>query len=241
MWTGSQNKLLALFAGITVISSGALWLILSSAPEPHAPQRREAMITPGTVSALFLLILAFYPEHLIGRLSTHLVTVLIGDLLLFVPVSVLLRFLLPDLQASGVGRTPTRVGSMLVWTGGILAALLIGVWLFLSEMTEGGGPMPPPRLRLIVASVYIGLTLAGMLIAVAFLRRPLGWTRGRLCLPTADSCPSGFSGLSDERYLSNWLPAILLSSIYQPEDWARSTESRPVILRLSIAAMPRED
>lgn len=178
MWIGSQNKLLALFTGMTVISSGALWLILSSTPEPRPPQRREEMIAPAIVSALFLLILAFYPEHLIGRLFTHLVTVLIGDLLLFAPVSILLRFLLPDQQNSGWRHASTRVGSMLVWTGGVLAALLIGVWLFLSEMSEDGGPMPPPRLRLIVASVYIGLTLAGMIIAVAFLRRPLGLGQG---------------------------------------------------------------
>lgn len=182
MWIGadSQNKLLALFAGMMVVSGGTLWLVRSTAPEIAVARRRNAKISSWVVASISLLILAFYPEHLIQRLSTHLVTVLIGDLLLFAPVSVLLRSLLPDPETSEEGHAPTRLGSVLVWTGGVLAALLIGIWLFLAEMTEGGGPMPPLRLRLLVASVYIGLTVGGMLVAVAFLRRPLGLGQSKI-------------------------------------------------------------
>ncbi len=59
-----------------------------------------------------------------------------------------------------------------------MAGLLIGAWLFIAEMTEGGGPMSALRFRVFVASVYIGLTIAGLLIAVAFLKRPLGLGQG---------------------------------------------------------------
>lgn len=180
MWIGSssRNELLALLGGMTVISGGALRSVLGFAPTRIDSQRRATMISSGIVAALFVLCLAVYPERLINRLSTHLVTVLIGDLLLFVPVSVLLRFLIPDAEASAGGQTKARRHSLYVWAGVTMAGLLIGVWLFVAEMTEGGSPMPALRFRVFVASVYIGLTIAGLLIAVAFLKRPLGLGQG---------------------------------------------------------------
>ncbi len=180
MWIGgsSRNELLALFGGMTVISGGALRLILGFAPKRIDSQRRATMISSGIVTALFVLGLAVYPERLINHLSTHLVTVLIGDLLLFVPVSVFLRFLIPDAEASPGGQAKARRHSLYFWSGVIMAGLLIGAWLFIAEMTEGGGPMSALRFRVFVASVYIGLTIAGLLIAVAFLKRPLGLGQG---------------------------------------------------------------
>ena len=176
MWMGgmSQNKLVAVFIGMMAISASALYLIRSSAPKAIAPHRRGPAITSAIVMVLFLFTLAVYPERLTSHLSTHLLTVLIGDLLLFLPVSVLLRSLLPDPESSDGSQSRAHPGSAYIWIGVTMASLLIGAWLFVAEMTEGGGPMPPLRLRLFVASVYIGLTLAGVLIALAFLRRPLG-------------------------------------------------------------------
>jgi hypothetical protein len=54
MWIGtaSQNKLLALFAGMVAVSGGALWMIRSSAPKPVAPQRQGAMISSSIATAL---------------------------------------------------------------------------------------------------------------------------------------------------------------------------------------------
>lgn len=179
MWIGnpSQNKLLAAFAAVALISAGALFVIRFSAPV--AQQRKGATASSAIVAALFLSTLALYPERLIVHLSTHLLTVIIGDLLLFLPVSVLLRSLLPEPAASEHLQQKTRRASVYIWTAAMAGGLAIGVWLFLAEMTEGGAAMPPLRMRLFVASVYIGLTLAGTFIALVLLKRPLGLGHAR--------------------------------------------------------------
>lgn len=179
MWVGaiSQNKLLASFGWMVIVSGGALWWIRFCSPKGDSERGKNTMMSAGIVAVLFVLILTIYPEGLINHLSTHLVTVLFGDLLLFVPVSVLLGFLFPDPDASLASRTTAPRNSMFLWTAVTLIALLIGVWLFLAELHEGGGTPPPLRLRLLVASVYIGLTTAGVLIALTLLQRPLGLIR----------------------------------------------------------------
>ena len=175
MWMGttSQNLLLASFVGVTLVSGVALYSIKHSAQQPTASERRSATGSAEMIAVVFFLTLALYPERLIGPLATHLITIIIGDLLLFVPVSALLFLLLPDIEDSP-GRTSKSRAPTYLWTGTILAGLVIGVGLFLAEMGEGGGPTPTFRLRLIVAAVYIGLTVAGVLIAFIFLKRPLG-------------------------------------------------------------------
>ncbi len=59
------------------------------------------------------------------------------------------------------------------WGMVLLLGALIGASLFFAEMSEGGGAPPAGRL-FFVASVYIGLAIAGLLIAYAFLGAPLG-------------------------------------------------------------------
>lgn len=181
MWvgTGSQNRLIVVFAGMAVLSGGCLWLIRSSASRPPGGPQRNALISSIIVAVLFVLILAFYPEQWINRLLTHLLTVLIGDALLFVPVSVLLSLCLPEpagLEGIARGRRVTAY----LWLAAMLFSASIGVWLYLAEMGDGGGPMPPIRMRLVIASVYIGLTVGGVLIAFALLKRPLGIGQTRL-------------------------------------------------------------
>ena len=59
------------------------------------------------------------------------------------------------------------------WGIVVVVGIAIGGSAFLAEMREGGDPMPLTRL-LFVASVFVGLGLAGLLIAYAFLGPPLG-------------------------------------------------------------------
>jgi len=56
------------------------------------------------------------------------------------------------------------------WGVVLLVGLLIGGFLFLAEMREGA---PPNGRLLFVASVYVGLAIAGLLIAYASLGKPL--------------------------------------------------------------------
>jgi hypothetical protein len=54
-----------------------------------------------------------------------------------------------------------------------MVGVLIGAFAFLGEISEGAGLIPSISL-LSVASVFIGLGAAGLLIAYAFLGSPLG-------------------------------------------------------------------
>jgi hypothetical membrane protein len=187
-WLGTpgQNKLLAVFAAMLAISVATLLMLRSYASASAAPQQRErTAFSLLIVAALFVVVLAIYPEHLINRLSTHVLTVLLGDLLLFVPVAAFLRFLFPDLQGVPHAQSKSRGAARYVWIGAVLISLAIGVWLFIAELTEGGAAMPPMRMRLFVASFYIGLTLAGTLIALALLSRLLGLSQATDAQPNA--------------------------------------------------------
>lgn len=176
MWiaTDSRIELVALLLGMGMIAGGALWLIRAGTPKSTAAQNSRAKVHSAIAGAFLIVALAIYPEHLINRLSTHLLTILIGDLLLFIPAAALLRCVLPDDESAGEAQAPARHRSVLLWAGVTLVSLSIGVSLFAAEMTEGGGPPPPIHLRIFVAAVYIGLTIAGALFALAFLKRPLG-------------------------------------------------------------------
>lgn len=188
LWFGApgQDKLLAVLATMLAVSAAALSMVRFSVSAPTAPQQRERTApSPLIVAALFVAMLGFYPEHLINRLSTHLLTVLLGDLFLFVPVAAFLRFLFPDPQLAPHEQSNSPGVGRYAWIGAMLISLLIGVGLFVAEMTEGGAGIPPIRKRLFVASVYIGLTMTGTLIALAVLGRLLGLRNGTAAQPSA--------------------------------------------------------
>ena len=187
LWLGTpgQNKLLAVCAAVFIVSATALSMLRSSVSAPAVPRPSErTAFSPLIVAALFVVTLALYPENLINRLSTHLLTVLLGDLLLFVPVAAFLRFLFPDPQSAPHTQSISTSSTRYVWISATLISLAIGVWLFVAEMTEGGAAMPAMRKRLFVACVYVGLTMTGMLIALAVLSRPLGLGQATTAQPT---------------------------------------------------------
>jgi hypothetical protein len=90
---------------------------------------------------------------------------------------VLLTSLVPYTQDEGLtGAVPKGARVLNAWHRWgivVVVGLLIGAFAFLGEMSEGRGAMPLIRL-LFVASVFVGLGLAGLLIAYAFLGTPLG-------------------------------------------------------------------
>jgi hypothetical protein len=59
------------------------------------------------------------------------------------------------------------------WGIVVVVGIAIGGLAFLGELSEGSGAMPLTHL-LFVASVFVGLGLAGLLIAYAFLGPALG-------------------------------------------------------------------
>ncbi|AXC10601.1 hypothetical protein ACPOL_1253 [Acidisarcina polymorpha] len=177
MWIGSksQNMLIALLGGMALVTAAVQLAIRTSqsATEPTAKDWKAA-----TVATVFaILVLVAYPEQLIHGTATHLLTVVAGAIVLFAPMRPLLNALVP--YASDERRTeeiPARNRSLTAWQRWVMVALvgaIIGACAFLGEIGEGSGARPVNRLALL-ASVFIGLGLTGLLIAYTFLREPLG-------------------------------------------------------------------
>ena len=128
-----------------------------------------------SVLLLALLVLGFYPEQLITGIGTHLLTVLVGAVVVFAPMRPLLFALLPDGAGQRSGRSaPTRhwlSSRPARWSIALILGISVGTFALLGEMSEGPGPTT--RL-LLVAAVFVGLGTAGLLIAYAFLGAPLG-------------------------------------------------------------------
>ena len=62
---------------------------------------------------------------------------------------------------------------MVQWLAVVFLGMAIGAFLLLGESREGKGRIPLP-VRLIVSSIFIGAGTIGLVIAYAFLRKPLG-------------------------------------------------------------------
>ena len=178
-WThaASRDALVAVLGGTAVLTLA----LLAVARSPREPETTSVNLSGRavTVGFAFVFVLGAYPERLIGNLIGHLVTVLIGAVLLFVPMRILLTLLVP-LREDGEVLTPigaVRQGGRWAWGLATLAGILIGGLLVAAEMSEGSGTTPLQQLAL-VALVYICLTTGGTLIAYACLREPLGlWQR----------------------------------------------------------------
>jgi hypothetical protein len=179
--TVSGRELMALLGGVAALALGVQLLVRN--PQRQIADTQSAPWGKAVFAVLLATsVLAVYPEQWIQRTGTHLLTIVIGAFVLFAPMRVLLTSLVPykgDQGLTGAVPTDARVlNPTHRWGIVVVAGLLIGAFAFLGEMSEGGGAMPLIRL-LFVASVFLGLGLAGLLIAYAFLRTPLGlWSRG---------------------------------------------------------------
>lgn len=178
MWIGaaSRDRLIALL-GVLVIITAAVHLLIRAAQEKLGGFATTRRAVPASVTLLAIFVLAGYPEHLINRTATHLFTVVAGAILLFAPMRLLLNALVPYASdGERMGKLAAR-GRFLTagqrWAIALLAGTLIGAFAFLGEMGEGSSVLPWGRV-VFVASVYITLGLAGILIAYAFLGEPLG-------------------------------------------------------------------
>ena len=172
----SSRKLIVLLGGVAVIALAVQLLVRNSLARVADTRSRpwgRAVFT----ALLVTFVLAVYPEQLIHRTGTHLLTVVIGAFVLFASMRVLLTSLVPYKRHERLTGTAPQ-GTKVVtpwhrWGIVVVVGVLIGAFAFLGEMSEGGGPMPLIRM-LFVASVFVGLGLAGLLIAYAFLGSPLG-------------------------------------------------------------------
>lgn len=172
LWMHAARGRLLCVLGIMAAAALLAHFTVTATWQRKAPRR--AWITASVVTLACALGLALYPESWIGHLVAHLLTVLAGAVILFASMAVLLRVAVPFDAADKMARAPSPHR----WGWAIVAAvgLLAGVAAFLGEMSEGVPGFSLARL-LFVAAVFVGLGLGGLLIAYAFLARPLGLRR----------------------------------------------------------------
>ncbi len=163
----SRGKLGATLVGLAIAAAAVLRAVRSSQLELLGAER-VPWRTIATAALSVIGILAVYPERWIDRLGTHLLTVLAGGLVLLVPLRSLVTALVP--LASEGRPTPGRWRR---WGVAAVVGVAIGAMAFLGEASEGGTSLPIVR-RIVVASVFVGLGLAGIVMAYALLGGPLG-------------------------------------------------------------------
>jgi hypothetical protein len=170
--TRFAGELLALLGGMTVGVVVATYLIRRTLSGIKLPTRARWK-GAGAVSLLAILILAVYPENLIGDTSGHLFTIFVGMLLLFAPMAALDTALVPfAVERTTVVRA--RRHTVYPWILVLLFAFGIGVLAFLGETSEGGGRGVPLARVALVFAIFVGTGTLGVLIGYAFLRKPLG-------------------------------------------------------------------
>lgn len=172
-WSGAPGEpaMLTILACLLAGSIGVLLVVC----RPSRPPNSRSSITACAVFLGTILCLWLYPESLIDSTLTHLVTIDLGALLLFAPVTFFVLALLPgDPSADHLSGASRGIGPVPRWAFAALLGLAVGLSAFLAEIRETLGSIPLGRLAL-VGSVYAYVGLSGLLIAYAFLRKPLGF------------------------------------------------------------------
>lgn len=177
-WRGSpgETALLMILGTLLAASIGVLIVIRPRDPSPNFGR----WIAPCIAFIAAILCLWLYPESVIHNTVAHIITCDIADVLLIAPVAFFVLALFPNkaTQTTRVAGSSHRFGhhfgSAPRWTVVTLLGLLIGLVAFLTEIRESAGSLPIARLAF-VGSVYAYLGLSGLLIAYAFLRKPLGF------------------------------------------------------------------
>jgi hypothetical protein len=179
MWVPSplHGELIALL-GTTAAAAVAVEVLVCRAVRHINPTRARApWLRAGIVCGIAVLILAVYPERLIDGLVTHLLTVVVGALVLFAPRPSLLRALIPysehDMEPHVAPAYAHARAARYRWAIVVAMGVLIGAALAAAELGEGAGSVPMGRVAL-VGSVFIALSVAGLTTAYAFLGKPLG-------------------------------------------------------------------
>ena len=181
MWESApqRNELILLLAGMAIVAISAESLIRRSAKEIVPARSAAAWIRAGSVSLVAVLLLVLYPERLINGIATHLLTVVAGALILFVPMRPLLTAIVPIEPGSAVGEAAASKRGFLRrnrWGIVLLIGVILGIFFFAGEMSEGAGGMSIRRIAF-VGVVFVGLSTIGLAIAYAFLGIPLGLGR----------------------------------------------------------------
>jgi hypothetical protein len=173
LWLGTPyaGELVALLGGMALADVVVIYVVRRLARNSRLPMRRRWPAAVALTGAATF-VLAVYPEGLIQTMLGHLVTIGVGALLLFAPLSALDTALLPVVVDEPI--RPARWRSAYAWLLVVALALGIGLLVFLAETHEGGIQGAPLGRVATLFAVLVGIGVYGIVLGYACLRKPLG-------------------------------------------------------------------
>jgi hypothetical protein len=179
MWMNhaGATELVLLVAGMIVLAlclSLVIYVSIRNIPLEATGSWKKAV----AISIIAIAVLAFYPESIIQSTVGELCTLLVGILLLFVPLSALPAVFIPfAITPSPAGKQqPRRIPAWIQWGAVVLLGICVGFVLLFGEWSGEGAP-GASTLRILIAFIFIGAPVVGLLIAYYCLRKPLGLFR----------------------------------------------------------------
>jgi hypothetical protein len=179
VWTGkpATGELLALMAGMAAVSIAVVLLVRLSLPEVDLPASPNRFWRTGVVVTLCILALAFYPEGVIQNIPLHFLTIVAGFVLFLAPQSALTIALVPfDTGWSGFEdpNRRSRFSGWIQWASMTGLGIAIGASILLMEIFAEGNASAPLGRIMLLSALFVGAGTSALLIAFAFLRKPLG-------------------------------------------------------------------
>lgn len=179
MWMNraGATELVLLMAGMIVLALGLSLVIRVSIRDiPLAATGSWKKVA--VISIVAIAVLALYPESIIQSSVGELCTLFVGILLLFIPLSALPAAFIPfEIKPSAAGKPQQRrMPAWMQWGAIVLLGICVGVVLLFGEW-RGEGTPGAFTLRILIASIFIGAPIVGLLIAYYCLRKPLGLFR----------------------------------------------------------------
>jgi hypothetical protein len=170
----AASELLALLAGVAALALVSLVLVLR--PAVNIPLTQKAIVRKRAAITIALSIVAMFlfPDNRVSSLPIHLLAMLLGSLIVAANQAALAIAIIPydgsERQMQSYGRGWDD--GWILWPLIALAGAVIGAVALVAEFRESG--MGHRTLPKIVMLVYVGAGMSCLLIAFAFLKRPLG-------------------------------------------------------------------
>ena len=170
----AAGQLLALLAGVAVLAFAVLLLVAESPTRASASQNIGARKWAAITIAASLIAMFLFPDDRIRSLPIHLLAMLLGSVVVAANQTTLAVALLPydtsEKRMRGTGSG--RADGWILWPLIALSGAVIGAVALAAEFRESG--VDHRTLPLIVMMVYVGAGTSCLLVAFAFLRKPLG-------------------------------------------------------------------
>jgi hypothetical protein len=185
-WTSKPAavELLALMAGMVATALTVLFFVRRTVKGiPPGDARGETKRASAVVLAC-IVVLVLYPEQMIRNVPLHFLTIFLGFVIFLAPVSALAVAVLPyEMTAPRIEASTPRffLPSWMQWGVVAIIGLAAGSFPLFGEMfvergSSAAASIPLNRV-LIVCAAYLGSGLSALLLAFAFLGKPLGLFR----------------------------------------------------------------